>query len=504
MRWPNGIRTRLAVAFVALVAVTAVVLGVGASVVADVRLHAQALEDAAAEARFDLSVTIPARQLPAQPTADDIDRSGLAETFRIRDIESIVALPDSPPFLSIDAMAGLLDRVPADVRQRVAAGEVAYTWAETDGGEPVLVIGGRPSGSASGGPEFYFVHDVSGLQAAVDQLRLALAVGALVLILIALAASRAVARSVLAPVEEAAIAAERIRTGDLSARVAVTSDDEFGTWAEAFNRMAATLQATIARLEAAEDRNRRFVADVAHELRTPLTALVAEASIVGAHLDDLPPESRRAAELLVADVRRLRTLVEELMELSRFDAGAEQVEVVPVELRRLVGAVVTARLPSARILPGDEVAIESDPRRLERILGNLLDNAREHGGAADVRVTIVPAGEQVVVTVADRGPGVPPDRLDRIFERFSKLEASRSAGSSGLGLAIAAEHAALLGGYLQADAPPDGGLAMSLVLPLTGADGRIAVTESLPDGDGTVIGEDDAEDLAQPAQEPPP
>jgi signal transduction histidine kinase len=500
VRWPNGIWTRLAVAFVALVAVTAVVLGVGASVVADVRLHAQALEDAAAEARFDLSVTIPGRQLPADPTADDIDRSGLAETFRIRDIESIVALGDSPPFLSIDAMAGLLERVPDDVRQRVAAGEVAYVWTQTGDGDPVLVIGGRPSGSANGGPEFYFVHDVSGLQAAVDQLRLALAVGALVLILIALAASRAVAHSVLAPVEEAASAAERIRTGDLSARVAVTSDDEFGAWAEAFNRMATTLQATIARLEAAEDRNRRFVADVAHELRTPLTALVAEASIVGAHLDDLPPESRRAAELLVADVRRLRTLVEELMELSRFDAGAERVELVPVELRRLVGAVVTARLPSARIAPGDEVAIESDPRRLERILGNLLDNAREHGGAADVRVTIARTVEEVTVTVADRGPGVPPDRLDRIFERFSKLEPSRRAGSSGLGLAIAAEHAALLGGYLQADAPVGGGLAMALVLPLTEG---TAVTDLLPDGDGTVIGARDADDLAQPAQEPP-
>lgn len=484
MRRPNGIRARLAVAFVALVAVTAVVLGVGASIVADVRLHAQALDDAAAEARFDLSVTVPGRQLPADPSADDIDRSGLAETFRIRDIESIVVVRNGPPFLSIEALAGLLDRLPVDMRQRVAAGEIAYAWTETDGGR-VLVLGGRPSGTTSEGPEFYFVHDVGGLQVAVDQLRLALAVGALVLILVALAASRDVARGVLAPVEEAAIAAERIRAGDLLARVAVTSDDEFGAWAESFNRMAATLESTIERLEAAQDQNRRFVADVAHELRTPLTALVAEASIVGAHLDDLPPETRRAAELLVADVRRLRTLVEELMELSRFDAGAERVEVVPVDLRRLVSAVVSARLPSARILPGDEVTIESDPRRLERILGNLLDNAREHGGAADVQVTIVREGERVVVTVADRGPGVPPDRLDRIFERFSKLQPSRSAGSSGLGLAIAAEHAALLGGYLQAEAPAAGGLAMSLVLP--------AVTESLPVGDGPVTVEDDAD-----------
>lgn len=486
--------------FVALVALTAVVLGVGASVVADVRLHAQALDDAAAQARFDLSVTIPERQLPTEPTADDIDRSGLADTFRLRGVESIVALPASPPVLSRDDLAGLLERMPADVRQRVAGGEIAYAWSDVVSG-PVLVVGGLATGTAAGAPEWYFVHEVRSIQEAVDQLRLALAVGALVLILVALAASRAVARSVLAPVDEAAIAAERIGTGDLSARVAVSSDDEFGAWAASFNRMAARLEATIERLESAQDQNRRFVADVAHELRTPLTALVAEASIVGAHLGDLPPESRRAAELLVADVRRLRTLVEELMELSRFDAGAERVELVPIDLRRLVAAVVTTRLPSARIEPGEDVAIESDPRRLERILGNLLDNAREHGGASDVRVTIAREGGQVTVTVADRGPGVPPDRLDRIFERFSKLEPSRSAGSSGLGLAIAAEHAALLGGYLQADAPAEGGLAMSLVLPI---EPGTSVTELLPDGDGTVIDERDSDGLTRSAQESSP
>ena len=116
----------------------------------------------------------------------------------------------------------------------------------------------------------------------------------------------------------------------------VTSDDEFGTWAERFNRMAEALADTIARLEAAEAQNRRFVADVAHELRTPLAALVAEASIVREHLGALPPESRRAGELLVADVGRLRTLVDDLMEVSRFDAHAERIALEPVDLGRLV------------------------------------------------------------------------------------------------------------------------------------------------------------------------
>jgi two-component system sensor histidine kinase MtrB len=244
--------------------------------------------------------------------------------------------------------------------------------------------------------------------------------------------------------------------------------------------MADSLAETIRRLEHAQAQNRRFVADVSHELRTPLTALVAEASIVREHLDAMPPETRRAAELLVTDVGRLRSLVEELMELSRFDAGAEAVELESVDLGRLVEAVIAARLPGARFVPpASPVIVESDPRRLERILGNFLDNAKEHANAAEVEVELGPSEDDIVIAVSDRGPGVPPDRLERIFERFAKLDPSRSAGGgggSGLGLAIAAEHAALLGGYLQAMNRDGGGLRMELVLP-----GPVA--EPLPPGD---------------------
>ena len=252
---------------------------------------------------------------------------------------------------------------------------------------PSLVVGGRAGGS---GPAYYFVHDVRSLEEALAQLRTALIVGTIVLILLALLVARVIARGVLAPVEAAGRAAERIERGDLSARVPVTSNDEFGTWAERFNRMAAALADTIDRLETAETRNRAFVADVAHELRTPLAALVAEASILREHLDDLPVESRRAGELLVTDVGRMRTLVDDLMEVSRFDAGAEQIAVEPVDLGGLVRSVAAARLPEASLhLPDRPLVIDSDPRRLERILGNLLDNAREHAaGRAGRRVPV--------------------------------------------------------------------------------------------------------------------
>lgn len=474
MRWPRGVRARLAGALVLLVAGTAVVLGVGASVLVDARLHDQVLRDAADQARFDLTVTVPGRQLPDAPTVEHITNSGLTETFRRRGVESVIDLGGGETVKSSDVLEDLLERLPADVPARVGGGELAYAWIDV-GGRPSLVVGGLAPG---GGLAVYFVRGVESIAAAVDQLRNVLLLGSLLLVLVALLTARMLARGILAPIEEAGETAERIERGDLLARVPVTSHDEFGTWADRFNRMTDTLAESIRRLEAAQHQNRRFVADVSHELRTPLTALVAEASIVREHLDELPPESRRAAEMLVDDVARLRTLVEELMELSRFDANAEQLALEQVDLGRLIETVRAGRSPKARFaVPDRPVMIEADPRRLERILGNFLDNAREHAADADVEIELEGRRDEVVIAVSDRGPGVPPDRLELIFDRFTKVDPSRAGGSSGLGLAIAAEHAALMGGYLQAMNREDGGLRLELVLPrdvagsLHGSDG---------------------------------
>jgi two-component system sensor histidine kinase MtrB len=334
------------------------------------------------------------------------------------------------------------------------------------------------------------------MEAALAQLRLALGGGALALALIALVAARLAARGVLRPVEAAGRAAERIERGDLSARVPVTSRDEFGTWALRFNRMAAALDESVGRLRESQGQNRQFVADVSHELRTPLAALVAEASILRDHLAALPPEARRAGELLVGDVARLRTLVDELMELSRFDAAAEHVSVEPVDLVRLVRTIAAARLPEAHLaLPHEPVVIATEPRRLERILGNLLDNAREHGEGASIEVELLVGIDEVVIAVADRGPGVPADRLARIFERFYKADPSRRSGSSGLGLAIAAEHAELLGGHLAAANRPEGGLRIEVRLPVTG---------SLPPGDDPAKAGRQSRTPTSPVQEPIP
>jgi signal transduction histidine kinase len=470
----RGIRTRLALALVALVAITVTAIGVGTYLFVDARLRDGLLADAARQAQFNLSVLVPER-LPEGVTRASYDKSGLGDAFRLRGgAETIVDYRDGllPDTSSVGLPPDAVRSFPQPLLDTVAAGRLGYAWGSV-AGRASLVVGGR---APTGGPDFYFVFPAISVEDALAQLRAGLLAAGLVAIALALVTARLVARGILRPVDSGSAAAARIAAGDLSARVPAGGADEFARFANEFNRMADSLAATVDRLRASEGQNRRFVADVSHELRTPLTALVAEASVIEAGLDRLPRDARRAGELLVADVRRLRTLVEDLMELSRFDARAEQASLEPTDLGVAVRSIVGARLPAARVQgPEAPIVVDADVRRLDRIIGNLLDNARQHAAGSPVEVRVAAGAGSATVTVSDRGPGVAADALDHLFERFYKADASRHGGSSGLGLAIAAEHAALLGGSLRAVNREGGGLAVSLALPVTG---------SLPTGDG--------------------
>jgi two-component system sensor histidine kinase MtrB len=458
-----GVRARLTATVVTLVALTAIVLGVGSYLFVDASLHDRLLRGAEDQARFDLTAVIPGR------SAEELER-----IFAQRTTQTVVGT------------GGIVGQLGPGMRN-LGPGELAYEWTDAAGRK--LVVGGR----LAEGPAYYFVHDAAAVEQLLTTLRAALIAGGLVLAVLALLAARRIARGVLAPVDAAARAALRLERGELEARIPVRSRDEFGAWAERFNRMADALQDTIEQLEAAQAQNRRFVADVSHELRTPLTALVAEASILREHLDALPPDARRTGELLVTDVARLRSLVDELMELSRFDASAEQVVPQPVDLVRLVRQITAARAPGVPVVaPETSIPVETEPRRMERILGNLLDNAREHAPGAGVEVHVREKGGWVLVEVVDDGPGIPADRIGRVFDRFFKVDASRSGGSSGLGLAIAAEHAAVLGGQLRAFNRTEGGLRMALRLP---------VAQPLPPGDERANPGIEAEALTQSTRE---
>ena len=474
----RGIRSRLALTLLALVALTVAAIGVSTYAFVEARLREALVADVGRQAQFNLSVLLPGSDPPAVNRAQFM-AAGLPEAFALRGTNDVIVdFGDDDPYYSRLALVALLDAVPQSVRETIDGGRIGYAWmTSTDG--PVLVVGGR-------GPDaqvVLLVANAEPLEAALGQLRIGLAGAGLIAILLALATAGLIARRILRPIASGREAAGRMAAGDLSTRVPVEGRDELAGWAAEFNRMADSLQATIASLEAAQQQNRRFVADVSHELRTPLTALVAEASLIESNLEGLPTESRRAAELLVTDVRRLRTLVEDLMELSRFDADAEALRLEPVDLGRVVASIVAARLPEASLrIPERPVTVESDVRRLDRILGNLLDNARTHAPGAPVEVALERDEDHVTIEVADRGPGLAAEGLAHIFDRFYKADPSRAAAdasSSGLGLAIAAEHATLLGGSLRAAAREGGGLVFRLTVP---------VTRSLPGGDGADTG----------------
>jgi signal transduction histidine kinase len=275
------------------------------------------------------------------------------------------------------------------------------------------------------------------------------------------------ARRLLRPVARASVAAHALAEGLLDTRLPVESQDEFGAWAASFNEMADALEAKIMALSEAQARERRFTSDVSHELRTPLTALVAEASLLAEHLDSMPDNARRPAELLVNDVARLRDLVEDLMEISRLDAGEARVREEPVDIGSLVASAVRSRRWDDRVrIDRDDVVLTTDPRRLERIVANLVGNALEHAGR-DVSVRVGVDGIGAFVEVTDTGPGIPPDRLPHLFDRFYKADSSRAGPGSGLGLAIALENARLLGGDLDVWSEVGRGTRFTLRLPVT-------------------------------------
>lgn len=482
----RGFRSRLLITLVGLVAFTSIVLGTAAYLFVATSLREQALNDATAQTQFNVAV-LAQEVLPANVAPDDPGVQSYLRAIEQRgESGAVIDFGDGERIASNFDSDGAVARASAELKALVAAGRVGFERltvrsSSGDGETSYLVTGARRPPS---GPDFYFVFDASETEAAISQLGQALLVGGLVLTGLAVLAGGAVTRGVLRPVRAASTAAERIAAGDLSARLEETSRDEFGTWAASFNHMAESLDRTVAALRTAQDRQRAFVADVSHELRTPVTALVQEAELLRRHLDALPSDGRRAGELLVGDVARLRALVDDLMEVSRFDADAEVAEPGEIDIAALVRAVVAARLPDARLhVPEDTSRVEVDRRRLERIVGNLLDNAREHGGGSDIDVTVETFPAAIRVAVADRGPGVAPDQLGRLFDRFHKADPSRSRGGSGLGLAIAREHAELLGGTLRAELRTGGGMRFVLDLP---------VTRPLPGGDEPVTTESEA------------
>ncbi|WP_185845601.1 HAMP domain-containing sensor histidine kinase [Kibdelosporangium aridum] len=345
--------------------------------------------------------------------------------------------------------------IPQALRDKVKTGVVA--WQRVEGaGRAGLIMGMRVSEM-----EFYQTRDLDSEAASINQLALiAWTIGIGSLVLSGFLAWFA-ANSVLRPVRELRVAAQRLGEGDLSTRVQIRGADELAGVAETFNVTAAALEKQVADA-------RRFVADVSHELRTPLTAMTAVTDVLDEEAPHLTPDAGKAASLVSRETRNLTRLVNDLMEISRFDSGAAALVLEEIDVAEAIRATLRARRWSEVVTDLPPVIARVDPRRLDVILANLVGNALRHG-AAPVSVTLRGGPGWILVQVADHGPGLDPEVLPRVFDRFYKADTARTRSEgSGLGLAIAWENARLHNGALTADNGPDGGAVFTLHLPTGG------------------------------------
>ncbi|GGW35150.1 two-component sensor histidine kinase [Streptomyces lucensis JCM 4490] len=373
--------------------------------------------------------------------------------------------------------------VPADLRERVNSGTTAaqsYTRIVYYNGkesQPALVIG-KQVNDPNGRPyELYYLFPLTQEEKSLSLVKGTLATAGLFVVVLLGAIAWLVVRQVVTPVRMAAGIAERLSAGRLQERMKVTGEDDIARLGEAFNKMAQNLQVKIQQMEDLSRMQRRFVSDVSHELRTPLTTVRMAADVIHEAREDFDPVTARSAELLADQLDRFESLLADLLEISRFDAGAAALEAEPIDLREVVRRVVSGAEPLAerkgtRIrVVGDQqpVVAEADARRVERVLRNLVVNAVEHGDGKDVVVKLAAAGGAVAVAVRDYGVGLKPGEATRVFSRFWRADPARArtTGGTGLGLSIALEDARLHGGWLQAWGEPGGGSQFRLTLPRT-------------------------------------
>ncbi|MFI9644849.1 sensor histidine kinase [Streptomyces sp. NPDC052040] len=472
LAFPRGLRPRLVVAFLVTAALSSLITAALTFRQARSAILNRTQQAAVHDLRLQVDSLIP--NLPPDPTSTDLRTFArqLDLASGSRDWRTAVARGGDPLIGTADGISGTL---------RTAARGGSTTFYErvagTDG--PRLLIGmpvrytdqgqgtGRPSGLV-----VYATLSLRGEQADISALIAAAWAGAVPALALAVGAALFAARRVLRPVRDLRTAAENITSGALNTRLDVVGNDELASLTGTFNTMAAALERDDGELRRMESNARRFASDVSHELRTPLAAMAAvtDALDEDAPSGTLPPETADAVLLVSEETRKLAVLVEDLMEISRFDAGAAVLHLDHVGLRTVIRKTLQLRGWWGRDeviteLPEDDPRIAVDARRIDVALANLIGNALRHG-AAPVTVRAAVTGDSAVIEVADRGPGIPDEVLPHVFDRFYKSDAARTRSEgSGLGLAIARENVRLHHGTLTAANLPGGGAVFTITLP---------------------------------------
>jgi two-component system sensor histidine kinase MtrB len=355
---------------------------------------------------------------------------------------------------------------------------------ESDTGQPPvpgIAAGSQLRLPADGGTyTLYYLFPMDAEQATLSLVRKALVTAGVLLLLLVGGLTWLVTRQVVTPVRMARRVAERLAAGRLEERMHVRGDDDIARLCTSFNQMAAGLQAQIRQLEELSRVQRRFVSDVSHELRTPLTTVRMAGDVLHDARDSFDPVTARAAELLQAELDRFEMLLNDLLEISRFDAGAAALDLEDVNLVDLAHRVaestqtLAARRGTRVVVrqPDGPCVAEADARRVERVVRNLVTNAIDYAEGRDVVILLGAAEDAAALAVRDYGVGLKPGETAMVFNRFWRADPARArtTGGTGLGLAISLEDARLHGGWLQAWGTPGGGSQFRLTLPRRAGD----------------------------------
>jgi two-component system sensor histidine kinase MtrB len=385
----------------------------------------------------------------------------------------------------------LSESIPASLRSKVeteGADRTSYTYARirysSETGRPSVpgvVTGSQVVLPADGGTyTLYYLFPMTEQENTLSLVRRALVTGGALLLVMVGALTWLVTRQVVTPVRLARRVAERLASGRLEERMHVRGDDDIARLGTSFNQMAASLQKQIRQLEELSRVQRRFVSDVSHELRTPLTTVRMAGDVLHDARERFDAPTARAAELLQKELDRFELLLGDLLEISRFDAGAAVLDLEDVNLVDLAHRVVETTRPLAErrgttvvVRPGERPCVaEVDARRVERIVRNLVTNAIDYAGSEDVVILVEANDEATALAVRDHGIGLKPGEAAMVFNRFWRADPARArtTGGTGLGLSISLEDAHLHGGWLQAWGEPGNGAQFRLTLPRRAGD----------------------------------
>jgi two-component system sensor histidine kinase MtrB len=383
------------------------------------------------------------------------------------------------------------DSIPIGLRATVESpGAQGVSWTYTEisydplSGKPSVpgvVTGSQLVLPADGGTyTLYYLFPMNEQANTLSLVRRALFTGGALLLVLIGGLTWIVTRQVVTPVRLARRVAERLASGRLEERMHVRGEDDIARLGTSFNQMAASLQQQIRQLEELSRVQRRFVSDVSHELRTPLTTVRMAGDVLHDARDRFDPVTARSAELLQKELDRFEMLLTDLLEISRFDAGAAVLDLEDVDLVELARRVAESTSPLAaskgvRVVvadPGRPCIAEVDARRVERIVRNLVSNAIDHAEGRDIDVWVAAGDDAAALAVRDHGVGLREAEAQMVFNRFWRADPARAraTGGTGLGLAISLEDARLHGGWLQAWGEPGRGASFRLTLPRRAGD----------------------------------